>query len=58
MFMQLQDLLITEQATVKDAIQQLERLRCKVIYVVKDRKLFGLCIRWRCAQIYAAGGKY
>ena len=37
--MQLQDLLITEQATVKDAIQQLERLRCKVIYVVKDRKL-------------------
>ena len=56
--MQLQDLLITEQATVKDAIQQLERLRCKVIYVVKDRKLFGLCIRWRCAQIYAAGGKY
>ena len=39
MFMQLQDLLITEQATVKDAIQQLERLRCKVIYVVKDRKL-------------------
>ena len=38
-FMQLQDLLITEQATVKDAIQQLERLRCKVIYVVKDRKL-------------------
>lgn len=37
--MQLQDLLITEQATVKQAIEQLERVRCKVIYVVKDRKL-------------------
>ncbi len=39
MFMQLQDLLITEQATVKEAIEQLERVRCKVVYVVKDKKL-------------------
>lgn len=37
--MQLQDLLITEQATVKEAIEQLERVRCKVVYVVKDKKL-------------------
>ena len=35
--MQLQDLLITEQATVKEAIEQLERVRCKVVYVVKDK---------------------
>ena len=37
--MQLQDLLITEQATVKEAIEQLERVRCKVVYVVKDKRL-------------------
>lgn len=37
--MQLQDLLITEQATVKQAIEKLENVRCKVVYVVKDKKL-------------------
>lgn len=37
--MKLQDILITETESVKNAIEQLERVRCKVIYVVKGRKL-------------------
>lgn len=35
----LQDVLVTEEATVKQAIERLELVRCKVVYVVKGRKL-------------------
>ena len=56
--MQLQDLLITEQATVKEAIEQLERVRCKVVYVVKDKKIIGFCIGWGCPQVYFASWGY
>lgn len=35
----LQDMLLTEDATVKQAIERLESVRCKVVYVVKGRKL-------------------
>lgn len=55
--MQLQDLLITEQATVKEAIEQLERVRCKVVYVVKDKKLLA-SVRMGCPQIYFASWGY
>jgi len=37
--MKLQDTLLTEKATVKQAIEKLEKMRCKVVYVVKGRKL-------------------
>lgn len=37
--MKLQDLIITEDVTVKDAIERLEMVRCKVVYVVKGKKL-------------------
>ena len=37
--MKLQDLLLDEKASVKQAIEKLEKVRCKVVYVVKGRKL-------------------
>lgn len=37
--MKLQELLITEQETVKQAIERLEKVRCKIVYVVKGKKL-------------------
>lgn len=37
--MKLQDILLTEKASVKKAIERLEKYRCKVVYIVKGRKL-------------------
>lgn len=37
--MKFEDVIITENETVKQAIQRLEKVRCKVVYVVKGRKL-------------------
>jgi len=37
--MQISDLLIEESATIKEAVEQLERVRCKVVYVVDNGKL-------------------
>ena len=37
--MVLQDLLLEEDSTVKQAIERLETVRCKVVYVVKGKKL-------------------
>lgn len=37
--MKLQDLLLDEKSTVKQAIERLESVRCKVVYVVKGKKL-------------------
>ncbi len=37
--MKLQDMLLDEKASVKQAIEKLETVRCKVVYVVKGRKL-------------------
>ena len=37
--MNLEELLLTEKNTVKDAIERLERVRCKVVYVVNGKKL-------------------
>lgn len=37
--MVLQDLLLDEEATVKKAIERLETVRCKVVYIVKGKKL-------------------
>lgn len=37
--MKLSDLLLNESATVKEAIERLETIRCKVVYIVKGRKL-------------------
>lgn len=37
--MKLEDMLITENESVKQAIERLEKVRCKVVYVVKGRKL-------------------
>lgn len=37
--MKLEDMLLTENQTVKDAIERLEIVRCKVVYVVKGRKM-------------------
>ncbi len=37
--MQISDLLIEESATIKDAVERLERVRCKVVYVVDNGKL-------------------
>lgn len=37
--MKLDDLLLTENENVKQAIERLEKMRCKVVYVVKGRKL-------------------
>ena len=37
--MKLQDLLLDEKASVKQAIEKLEKVRCKTVYVVKGRKL-------------------
>ncbi len=35
----LQDLLLEENSTVKQAIERLESVRCKVVYIVKGKKL-------------------
>lgn len=35
----LQDMLLTENATVKQAIERLEKVRCKVVYIVRGKKL-------------------
>lgn len=35
----LQDLLLEEKSTVKQAIERLESVRCKVVYIVKGKKL-------------------
>ena len=37
--MQITDLLIEEGAIIKEAVEQLERVRCKVVYVVDNGKL-------------------
>lgn len=37
--MQIADLLIEESATIKEAVERLERVRCKVVYVVDNGKL-------------------
>ncbi len=37
--MKIQDLLLDEKASVKQAIEKLEKVRCKTVYVVKGRKL-------------------
>lgn len=37
--MKLEDMLITEKESVKQAIERLEKVRCKVVYVVKGKKL-------------------
>ena len=37
--MQIADLLIEEGATIKEAVERLERVRCKVVYVVEHGKL-------------------
>lgn len=37
--MVLKDLLLEEKATVKQAIERLETVRCKVVYIVKGKKL-------------------
>ncbi len=37
--MQISDLLIEERATIKEAVERLERVRCKVVYVVDNGKL-------------------
>jgi len=37
--MQISDLLIEESATIKEAVERLERVRCKVVYVVDNGKL-------------------
>ena len=37
--MKLEDMLLNENQTVKDAIERLETVRCKVVYVVRGRKL-------------------
>lgn len=37
--MKLEDMLLTERNSVKDAIERLEKIRCKVVYVVNGRKL-------------------
>lgn len=37
--MKLEEMLLTEKNTVKDAIERLEKVRCKVVYVVNGRKL-------------------
>ncbi len=37
--MQISDLLIDENATVKEVVERLERVRCKVVYVVDNGKL-------------------
>lgn len=37
--MELQDLLLTEEASVRQAVECLEKFRCKVVYVVKRKKL-------------------
>ena len=37
--MKLEDMLLTEKESVKDAIVRLEKVRCKVVYIVKGKKL-------------------
>lgn len=37
--MELQELLLTEDASVRQAIERLEKVRCRVVYVVKGKKL-------------------
>lgn len=37
--MKLQDILLTEKNTVKEAIEHLEKYRCKVVYIVNGKKL-------------------
>ena len=37
--MDLQDLILTEEASVKQAVERLEKVRCRVVYVVKGKKL-------------------
>lgn len=37
--MKMQDMLLTEDATVKQAVEVLEGLRCKTVYVVKGKKI-------------------
>lgn len=37
--MQIEDLLIEENSIIKEAVEQLERVRCKVVYVVDNGKL-------------------
>ena len=37
--MKLEDMLLNETQTVKDAIERLEKVRCKVVYVVRGKKL-------------------
>lgn len=37
--MQIEDLLIEENATIKDAVKRLEDKRCKVVYIANDAKL-------------------
>lgn len=39
--MQLEDILIEENASIATAVEQLEKVRCKVIYVVTKGKLLG-----------------
>lgn len=37
--MQIEDLLIEENSIIKDAVKKLETVRCKVVYVINNRKL-------------------
>lgn len=39
--MQLEDILIEEKSNIRSAIEQLEKVRCKVIYVINEGKLVG-----------------